>query len=440
MPLALVGINHLTAPLSVREQLAFSGGGQRDLLGSPAAHALRREAGVGEFVFLSTCNRTELYAAGQDAGQRLSHMPGRLLRLLAQGGSLEADALAVHAYEHVGVAALRHLCHVAAGLDSMVLGESEILGQVNHAHETAAQFGVIGPVLEEAFRTAVRAGRRARTETGICRRPASVSTEAVRLLADVVGDLAGLTVLIVGTGKMGRLAGEALRDHGVRRMRVVSRTSEHAAELANQLGADALPWHQLAEAIGGADAIFCSTGAPHAVVTRELVETAQRGRPARRRTFIDIAVPRDVEPGVAELPGVDVYDLDALQERLQGNLELRRREVPAVERIVDEEVRKFEEWRHTAVLRPLLAGMHGRGETIRQHELERMMRRLGPVTPETRQQLEAFSRSLVSKLLHEPTRRLRETLDQEEAQTYTHIARELFGLDGESHKADGNAA
>ncbi len=431
MPLALVGINHRTAPLALRERLALSVGEQRALLENPSARAVARHAGLAELVLLSTCNRTELYAAADHADHRVAEVPRGMLELLAGAGGLEPEALLPHTYMHAGMDALRHLCTVAAGLDSMVLGESEVLGQVSQAHEAAARVGSIGPLLEEAFRSAVRAGRRARTETGICRRPASVSSEAVRLLADVAGELQHLRVLIVGTGKMGRLAGEALRAHGARRLRVVSRTSEHAAALAGQWGVDALPWHDLAGAIATADAVICSTGAPHAVITRELVERARRTLPAaRRQIFVDIAVPRDVEPMVAGLDGVEVYDLDALQERLNGNLELRRREVPAVQAIVEEELRRFEEWRHAAALRPLLTEMHARGEAIRRREVERMLRRMGQVPPELQEQLEAFSRSLVTKLLHEPTRRLRQTVNPEEVQTYTSITRELFGLAG----------
>jgi len=444
MPLALVGINHRTAPLSFRERLALTDTQQTDLLESPLGRTLRRHAGLAEFVLLSTCNRTELYAAAAHVEQPFGDVPHGLVEMLAQLGGFTPEELAPHAYGHAGTDALRHLSRVAAGLDSMVLGESEILGQVHHAFDAARAIGTVGPLIEEAFHTAIRAGRRARAETGICHHPASVSTEAVRLLADVAGPLADLSVLIVGTGKMGRLAGEALRAHGVRHLRVISRTAEHAAQVAEAWGAEALAWHELAAAIAGADAVLSSTGAPHAVLTRELIARARDHEAgARRRIFVDIAVPRDVEPEVAQFPDTEVYDLDALQARLDGNLELRRREVPAVELIIDQEVQHFEEWRRSAALRPLLAEMHARGEAIRAREVERMLRRLGDdLAPELKQQIEAFSRSLVTKLLHEPTRRLREASDPEQAQTYTHVTRELFGLDGTSARraAGGSAA
>ena len=441
MPLACTGINHRTAPVALRERIALGPEAQRELLRAPAIRALGATAGVRELVILSTCNRTELYAAPDDVSARPDDLSGPLLHLLAAIADLPFRMLRPHVYDNSGLPALRHLCRVAAGLDSMVVGESEVLGQVAAAFQTAAGEGAAGPVLEAAFRAATRAGRRARTETGICRRPASVSSEAVRLLTELAGAPERLAVLLVGTGKMGRLAGQALRASGVRYLSVVSRTAAHAESVAGELGATALGWHDLPAAVRAADAILCSTGAPHAVVTRELVERAiGREGDGRRRWFIDIAVPRDVEPGVALLPGVQVFDLDALQQRLSGNLDFRRHEIPKVERIVNEEVGHFETWRQGMALRPLLTEMHARGETIRQREVARLLRRVGRLPPELAAELEAFSQSLVTKLLHEPTRRLRETRDPERARTYTDVTRELFGLESGPHGLGDGAA
>jgi glutamyl-tRNA reductase len=273
----------------------------------------------------------------------------------------------------------------------------------------------------------VRAGRRARTETGICRNPASVSSEAVRLVRESGRDLARARVLIIGTGQMARLAGEALRGHGARDLLVVSRTAGHAERMAGALRALPLAWHELERAIRDADIIVSSTGAPHAVVTLELVASARAGG-TRPLLIMDIAVPRDVEPAVRSLPGVAVYDLDDLQARLNGNLEERRREIPRVEDIVEQEVARFESWRHGAELRPLLGEMRARSEAIRRREVERALRRLGPVPDELRAHFDAFSQSLVNKLLHEPTRRLREETDPDRCDTYSRVTRDLFGL------------
>lgn len=431
MPLACTGINHRSAPVALRERLALGLDAQRELLHAPAIRALGASAGVRELVILSTCNRTELYAAPDNADAPPAALSWPLLHLLAAISDLPLPALRPHIYDNTGLAAVRHLCRVAAGLDSMVVGESEVLGQVAAAFRTAAGEGAAGPVLEAAFHAAIRAGRRARTETGIGRRPASISSEAIRLLTEVAGDPERLSVLIVGTGKMGRLAGQALRASGVRELSVVSRTAAHAEAVAGEWGATALGWHDLAGAVRAADAILCSTGAPHAVVTRELVERAiGPGGDGRPRVFVDIAVPRDVEPAVAELSGVRVFDLDALQQRLKGNVDQRRQEIPAVERIVTEEVHRFAAWRQGMTVRPLLTQMHARGESIRRREVDRLLRRVGQLPPELTAELEAFSQSLVTKLLHEPTRRLREPQDPERSQTYFDITRELFGLDG----------
>jgi glutamyl-tRNA reductase len=433
VPLVCAGVNHHTAPVALREKFALGPEAQRRLFRSAITQELRH-AGLAELVVLSTCNRTEAYAAPQTDTRPLLH-------LLASIADLPVSDIDPHAYSHAGDAAVRHLCRVAAGLDSMVLGESEILGQVATAFETAAHEGAIGPVLDAAFHTALRAGRRARAETGISRLPTSVSTEAVRLIADVAGPLEQIAILVIGTGKMGRLAGQALRTHGGERLMVVSRTAAHAEELAGEWGAAALAWHDLPAAIAASDAVLCSTGAPHAVVTQELVARAiGSAGDGRRRVFVDIAVPRDVEPAVGGLPGVEVYDLDTLQQRLQGNLELRRREVPAVERIVTEEADRFAAWRHTMNVRPLLTEIHARGESIRRREMQRLMRRLGETSPELAAELEAFSQSLVNKLLHEPTRRLRETSDPDRARTYHQVTRLLFGLEDGGHVVGGGAA
>lgn len=411
MPLACTGVNHTTASVVLRERLALGSVAQRRVL-----DALRHAPGApfGELAILSTCNRTEVYATPVAASEAL-------LELLAKIAGVPPQALQPHTYSERGVAAVRRLCRVATGLDSMVLGESEIQGQVAAAFRTAAEAGTTGPVLTAAFRAAAHAGRRARSETGIGHLPTSVSSAAIRLLQDVAGPLDRLSVLLVGTGKMGRLAGIALR-RSTARLSVISRTAAHARELAQQCDAQALGWHELLPAIAAADAIICSTGAPHAVVSRDLVRGAIAEGGMRRRIFVDIAVPRDVEPAVSELAGCELYDLDRLQQRLAGNLEARRQEIPAVLRIIDEEVERFDAWRRRQAVHPLLIEMRAQGETIRQREVARALKRLGPASPEVAALLDEFSKSLVNKLLHEPTRRLPSVEDPE-------VARALFGLD-----------
>ena len=425
MSLSCIGINHRTASVALRERIAPGGDAQRRWLTAVETRELRAQAGLTELTVLSTCNRTELYVV-HPAVPALS----ALVALFSSLAELPAAELPPHLYELHDADALRHLFTVAAGLDSMVLGEAEILGQVGAAREVACGEGAAGPVLDAAFRAAAVVGRRARTETGICRLPASVATEAVRLVGDVAGPLEHLALLIVGTGKMGHVVGNAFRGRGGRRVAVISRTREHADALATRLDAVALPWHELPAAVRAADVILSSTGAPHAVLTRELVEQAVTPRgDGRRRVIVDIAVPRDVEPAVGSLPGVALYDIDDLQMRVRENLDVRSREVPAVERIVEEELARFESWRHAWTLRPVLSGIHARGEAIRRRELERLLRRLGPVAPDVREQMDLFSRSLVNQILDAPSRRLREATDASRAETFGALTRELFGLD-----------
>lgn len=426
MSLSCIGINHRTASVARREQVALGVDAQRRWLTAPETQGRREDAGVTEVAVLSTCNRTELYAVHAERRSATA-----LAGLFASLADQPVTELTPHLYELRDQDALRHLFSVAAGLDSMVLGEAEILGQVRTARETACGEGAAGPVLDAAFRAATQAGRRARHETGICRLPGSVATEAVRLLGAVAGPLEHLALLIVGTGKMGQVVGETFRSQGGQRIAVISRTREHADALATQWNAVALPWHDLPAAVRAADVILSSTGAPHAVLTRELVEQALGARgDGRRRVIVDIAVPRDVEPAVGSVPGVALYDIDALQARVGENLEMRSREVPAVERIVAEELARFDAWHRSWTLRPVLTRMHARGEAIRQRELGRVLRRLGPVAPEVQEQLESFSRALVNQLLDAPSRRLRDPGDPSRAETFGAVTRELFGLDG----------
>lgn len=432
MPVVCLGINHQTAPIALREGLAFSDDARNELYARVDLGDLERQTGLAELTVLSTCNRVEIYAAARDPQRRFRDVPQALAAMLTRGASFETRILPSHLYAHRETAAVRHLSRVAAGLDSMILGESEILGQVRTAHEQALARRITGPVLEAVFQTAIATGRRARAETAIGRMPVSVSSEAIRIAEQLAGPLETQAVLIVGTGKMGRLAGRILRDKGVRRLGVLSRTSQHAREVADEWGAEALGWHLLGDALRDADVVLSSTGAPHPVITRELVEAALRGR-NRPILFMDIAVPRDVDGDVAELNGVRVVNIDDLQAGVEGHLAERMRAVPQVERIVEAGVHAFEEWRRQAEVRPLLSALRSRVDEIRQRELERLRKKLGAVPPETSEQLDKFSQSLANKLLHAPMQRLRDERDSGRRRLYQQLARDLFDLDDDQH-------
>lgn len=427
MPVTCVGLSHHTASLAVRERLAF--GREEALAAMTQVHQPElRSAGIAELCLVSTCNRTELYAAAPDPAAQFTDVPALLTEVLLRSKNLSRADVSPCLYGHASTAAVRHLCRVSAGLDSMILGEAEVLGQVATAHEWATQADTAGPILEAAFRSAVRAGRRARAETGIGRNPMSVASEAIRLVRELGPTTSA--VLIIGTGNVARLLGTILRSKGFTDLTVIGRTTEHAHGLAQAIGATARPWHELREALRDAGVVLTSTAAPHAVITHELVRSAMHGR-ARDRglSFVDLALPRDVEAQVGTLPGVNVFDLDTLQDRLSGNRANRHLEVPQVESIIEEEVALFQAWRHGAVLRPVLAAMHTRGEEIRRQETDRVLRRLDGMDPEVHRQIETLSKALVAKLLHHPSARLRTEMDPTRAQLYVGAVRDLFGLD-----------
>ena len=416
-----VGVSHHDAPVAVRERLAFQ---DRDL--DVFYAQLRAAPGtVREAAVVSTCNRTELFAV--PVGDTLpTNLDDRWLIQLLTRDRADPEVLPVQTRR--AEQAVRHLCRVAAGLDSMVLGESEVLGQVSRAHQRAVASGASGPVLNAAFTVAVRAGRRARAETGIGRHAASVSSEAVRLVCELVPDHAARTVLIVGTGTVGRLAGESVRHAGAGRIIVVGRTTEHAHALAGTIGAESRPWHQLAASLIAADIVIASTGAPHAVLTAELFRAAVQVDP-RQRIVVDVSVPRDVEPEAGALTGVTLFDIDAIQRRVDANHAARASAVPDAERIVDEEVARFEAWSRGVALRPVLSALHARGEALRRREVERTLHRLADRDPSIREEVERLSSALVHGLLDRPSRCLRDEADPERAADFAEAARELFGLD-----------
>ncbi len=431
MPLACVGISHERTPHGVRDSFATS---LADITAAyRALWPLFAGSQVAELAILATCNRVELYAAAASPAQPISRVPRQLLAALGTLGGMPADALGTHVYTHAGADALRHLCRVAAGMESMILGEAEILGQVGAAFDLGAATGATGPVLEAAFRTAVRAGRRARTETGIGKNPLSVATAAVRVAAERA-DLATARTLVLGSGSMGRHALAALATAGAKHLAVVSRTLTHAQDAASGVGAKPRAWHELSAALAEADVVLCATGAPHPVVPAVLVREAVKAFPGNRAMlFLDIAMPRDVEPAVREVPGVTLVDMDDMHKVVAANLEARRSELPAVEDIVDEEIERFEEWRRGAALRPVLSALRSHGDVIRRRELERLFRRIGDLDPTLKDELARFSESLTSKLLHEPTQRLRAEADPERRADYVELTRQLFGLDACAH-------
>ena len=432
MHILCLGLSHHTTPVEVRERLQYSPAARQAALARFGCGRGAHSPGVAELVILSTCNRLELYAAvsgtGETGGDGRTHF-APLLDFLAETRDLSVTEFEAHLYRREGPEAVEHLCRVAAGLDSMILGEPQILGQVTEAYQEALGQGAIGPVLSAFFRTAIRVGKRTRTETAISRNPSTVGSVAVKLAGAVVGDLASARVLILGTGEMAELAVEALRARGASHIVVVSRTQERAMQLAQRWGAQALTFEQLAEAVAAADIVIASTAAPHFLITPNLVRAAIAHRPARPLIFIYIAVPRNVDPDVNHLPHVHCYDIDDLQARLNGALAEREREIPHVEAIVAEEADAFMDWLHSLDIASLIAELRAKADALRRVELEKTLRRLPRLDETERQRIEALAESLVNKLLHAPTLRLKAEAGNGHAAEYAAAARYLFALD-----------
>ncbi|HEV8358327.1 MAG TPA: glutamyl-tRNA reductase [Gemmatimonadales bacterium] len=429
MTIRCLSITHHTAPVALRERLSLSGQALEEALTRAGRARAAGRIGVSELVILSTCNRLEVYTAPPE-GSAGDSAPGPLLTdFLADALSVDPAAFGSRFLCYTGAAAAGHLCRVAAGLDSMVLGESEILGQVAGAHEVAVRLGSTGPALTALFRTAIRSGRRVRSETAIGRDSGSISSLAVKLAARAAGGVGGKCVAVLGAGLMARKAVTALSSQGAGEIVVVSRTTASAAALASAWGGEARTFEELTSVLARAHIVIGSTSAPHPVVAASEVRRVAAERTAPL-VFIDIAVPRDVEPAVREIPGVQLFDLDDLQIRLDRSLARRRKEVPRAEAIVVEEVERFEASQAGSGVPEVVAELRRQAEQVRARELARVLRRLPAADAELRRRLERFSRTLVNQLLHRPTARLRVEAGNGHATEYARIARELFGLGG----------
>ncbi len=416
MHITLVGISHRTAPVSVRERFAFA---PEEL---PAA--LPRFGGAA--VLLSTCNRTEVYLTAHHAITSASVVA--LLRELKDGAEAPEEAF----YHITGLEAARHLFRVAAGIESMVLGESEILGQVRSAFAAATAARTHNAVLSRLFHSAIRVGRKARSETGISRNSVSVSSTAVALARRTLGDLSSRTVLVVSAGEAGKLAARSLADHGASRLLVTSRTAARAKELAQDLGGEPIAFERLGPAMGEADIVISSSAAPGFLIGPREVGMAAARRNGRPLLFIDIAVPRDVDPAVREHPQVHLYDIDDLQALVEENRNARREEVAKVERLVEEAVGRFHEWMRARGVVPTVAALRGYADAVREAELARTFRRLSGLTPKERAGMEAMANALVKKLLHDPISRLK----GDDGERYVAALRELFSLDAPDREAE----
>ncbi len=427
-----LGLNHTTAPLDLREKLALDEDVVRIALARLACGQISTP--LSELVLVSTCNRIELYSASDQLAF------AELEAFLADVSGVPVDRFRSHLYRFKNMDAVRHLFEVAAGLDSLVVGEPQILGQITRALELARGQNTIGSVLNRLFQAAIHAGKRTRTETAISRNPASVSSLAASLSERVVDKISEAQIVILGAGEMAELAVEALRKRGVKKILVVNRTLERAYALAQRWDAQVTTFEHLLTALTSADILISSTGAPHTLISSAMVNKAIKHRAKRPLVLIDIAVPRDIDPDAANIPHVKLYDIDNLNAKLEGALDGRMAEVPQVKSILEEEISEFEEYLKSLEMLPIIADMRHQAESIRQVELGKILRHLPNLTETERNHIEVMTQALVKKLLHAPTHRLRAEAASPRASEYAAVARTLFNLSDERSNPTSTAA
>lgn len=418
MSILVVGVNHRSGPLPLLERVTIA----PEQLGK-AVTGLAQRDNVREAVVLSTCNRTEVYVVAE-----LFHGAyGDVRDLLCELGDLSVDELTPHLYSQHDTSAITHLFEVAAGLDSAVLGESEILGQVRSAWETAQREGAARSTLNALFRAALSTGKRARNETGIGRGTASISHAAVEMITDMFGELTGKRVLVVGAGSMGEGVAVALHRAGGADILVANRTADRGASLAERVGGVAVGLDRLPEAVAAADVIVAGTGADRTLLTRSLVEQA-RGTSTRALHVVDIGVPRNVDPAVAELAGISLSNLDDLRDWADRGLSHRAAEAERVRSIVAQEVENHLLESTARQAAPLVASMHEAADRVRAHELDRFASRLGELDDRQRDSIEALTKAIVAKLLHEPSVRLKSQAGTPQGERNAAAVRDLFDL------------
>src|SRR5262252_8509469 len=435
MHLLVVGISHRTAPVELRERVDFQARGLELTLRTLAS---RRLGGGSEVAVLSTCNRAELYAACED----VSAAKAELVAFVGAFHDVDASTIEPHVYDVIDLDAARHLFRVAAGLDSLVVGEPQILGQVKEAHTAAADAGTAGPLLNRLFHACFGVGKRVRTETNLGSGAVSVSYAAVALARKIFGDLQGRSVVVLGAGEMGKLTAQHMKSQGVRQVTIVSRTIAHAARTAEAIGgATAARWEDMDAALSASDIVITATGAATPILTKARVESVMRPRRGRPLFVIDIAVPRDVEAAAGEIEQVFLYNIDDLQASVRENLARRASEVSRAEAIVDDELDKFATWLRSRGVIPTVVALRQSFEATRRSELDRLDFKLSALPPEVRDEartrVDEITHLLVEKLLLTPTEQLKSIADPETAALYAEAISRVFNLaEGAEKQAD----
>ena len=430
MHLFLLGVSHRTAPVEIRERLDFA---SRDV--GAAVESLAARSSATESVVLSTCNRSEIYVANAEPARARDE----LIAFLSDYHQLPAEAFLPHLFTHDDTTAAHHLFRVSAGLDSLVIGEPQILGQVKEAFEAAAKRRCTGPLLTRTFQWAFGVGKRVRSETALGEGAVSVSFAAVALARKIFGRLDGRRVLVVGAGEISALTAQHLRSQGVAEIAITSRTAAHADALAAEVAGHSVPWTELPRAMARADIVVTATGSQRPIITRADVEAVTGRRRPDPLFIIDIAVPRDVEPAVADIEQVFLYNVDDLQSIVQENLARRTGEIARAEAIVAEELARFTAWHRSRRAIPTVRKLRQRFEEIRRIELRRLDAKLAPLPPDARSRVEEVTRLIVEKLLLEPTEQLKALPDEETQAAYTEAVNRLFRLGDDAEPPRGES-
>ncbi|GJL78183.1 MAG: glutamyl-tRNA reductase [Nitrospinaceae bacterium] len=418
--LVLVGVNHKTTPVEIRERLAFSRGeieaSLERLVGNPE---------IVENIILSTCNRVEIYARVKDTTKGV----GLLKEFICDYHKISPNELDKYFYSYQDERAVEHLFRVSSSLDSMVLGEAQILGQVKDAYNTARALRSTGMVLNQLFEKAFNVAKKVREETGIAERGVSISTAAVELARKIFEDLENHSVMLVGTGEMAELAAKHLISYGVKTVYVCSRTYERAASLAKTLNGCALDFDMFKEEMHKADIVITSTASPKFIIKKDMVDRAIHQRKNKPIFFIDIAVPRDIEPEVNDLENVYLYDIDDLQGVVSANIKEREKEAETAMQLIQNEVTKFNNWVVSLDAVPTIVEIRNRAESIRSREIEKALKKMGPLSEQDQKTLHLMTQSILNKVFHKPTINLKKQTQSQEGHVYLKAIRHLFHLD-----------
>jgi len=419
MNIIVVGLSHKTAPVDIREKVAFAPTAMQEPL-----HQLVALPCVAEAVIVSTCNRVEIYATSRDVESCIA----QLKRFIAEYHNLVPQEIEEHLYDYRGEEAIRHVFRVASSLDSMVLGEPQILGQIKTAYGYAAEFKTAGLILNRFLHKAFSVAKRVRTETEIASNAVSVSFAAVELARKIFGQLDDKTVLLIGAGEMCELAARHFINNGVSKVMVTNRTFERAEKLAAEFNGRPIPFDHFIDHLQQVDIVLTSTGAPNFILGHQKMEEVIKKRKNRPMFLIDIAVPRDIEPKVNDIDNIYLYDVDDLQEVVQANLKERQKEAKKAEVIIDQEIGQFHRWLGNLDVVPTIVALRQKFEEIRRSEVEKTLGRFNGLGSKEQKSIEAMTSAIINKILHQPIAMLKQSGDESAGDAYVDAVRALFGL------------